>query len=63
MNLRHRDTIPTYRENTVESFLCAAEAGATFVEFDVQVTTGVSCSNHHVALLKHECHWVASDAK
>ena len=41
MNLRHPDTIPTYRENTVESFLRAAEAGATFVEFDVQVTTGL----------------------
>lgn len=38
MNLRHPDTIPTYRENTVESFLRAAEAGATFVEFDVQAS-------------------------
>jgi glycerophosphodiester phosphodiesterase len=41
MNMRHPDrpaAVPTYRENTVESFLRAADAGATFVEFDVQVT-------------------------
>lgn len=39
MNMRHPDrpAVPTYRENTVASFLRAAEAGATFVEFDVQV--------------------------
>lgn len=38
--MRHPDrtaAVPTYRENTVASFLRAAEAGATFVEFDVQV--------------------------
>lgn len=32
--VRHR-----YRENTVSSFVAAAAAGATFVEFDVQVTS------------------------
>lgn len=49
MNLRHPDTIPIYRENTVESFLRAAEAGATFVEFDVQVCASrlrISSSTH-----------------
>lgn len=29
---------PAYRENTLKSFLAAADAGASFVEFDVQVT-------------------------
>ena len=29
---------PLYRENTISSFVAAANAGATFVEFDVQVT-------------------------
>lgn len=29
--------LPAFRENTLRSFLSAAAAGATFVEFDVQV--------------------------
>lgn len=36
-----------YRENTVTSFLAAVDAGATFVEFDVQVTSdGVAVLFH-----------------
>lgn len=54
MNLKHPDHpahMPAYRENTVESFLRAAEAGATFVEFDVQVTlfTLLSAASWHSA--------------
>lgn len=37
-NLLQSCGLPAYRENTVRSFLQAAEQGATFVEFDVQVT-------------------------
>lgn len=54
MNMRHPEmlaAVPTYRENTVESLLRAAEAGATFVEFDVQVglitPSAVSLICHH----------------
>lgn len=36
-----------YRENTISSFLAAIEAGATFIEFDVQVTSdGVAVLFH-----------------
>lgn len=37
MNFAVEGRVPVFRENTVESFLQAAAAGATFVEFDVQV--------------------------
>lgn len=37
MNFAVEGRVPAFRENTVESFLQAAAAGATFVEFDVQV--------------------------
>lgn len=36
--LRGGALIPAWRENTTGSFLAAAETGASFVEFDVQVT-------------------------
>jgi Glycerophosphoryl diester phosphodiesterase family len=61
MNLRHPDTIPTYRENTVESFLRAAEAGATFVEFDVQVADVPSCPDRHSALVLCGCGRIGDD--
>lgn len=32
-------TNTTYRENTIPSFLKAASAGASMIEFDVQVTS------------------------
>lgn len=36
-----------YRENTISSFLAAVDAGATFIEFDVQVTSdGVAVLFH-----------------
>ena len=38
MNFAVEGRVPAFRENTVESFLQAAAAGATFVEFDVQVS-------------------------
>ena len=37
MNFGVKGRLPVFRENTVESFLHAVAAGATFVEFDVQV--------------------------
>ena len=45
-----------YRENTVTSFLAAAQAGATFVEFDVQVTAD------NVPVLFHDNFIVFGDA-
>lgn len=44
-----------YRENTISSFMAAAEAGATFIEFDVQVTA----DNHPV--LFHDNYLVYGD--
>ncbi|KAI8109463.1 hypothetical protein M9434_000745 [Picochlorum sp. BPE23] len=45
-----------YRENTISSFMAAAEAGATFIEFDVQVTA----DNHPV--LFHDNYLVYGDS-
>jgi glycerophosphodiester phosphodiesterase len=36
--LRGGMLVPAWRENTTGSFLAAAATGASFVEFDVQVT-------------------------
>lgn len=38
MGMNWTRDVALYRENTVKSFLNAAHKGATFVEFDVQVT-------------------------
>ena len=44
-----------FRENTISSFLAAIEAGATFIEFDVQVTAD------GVAVLFHDNYLVYGD--
>lgn len=44
-----------FRENTISSFLAAIEAGATFIEFDVQVTSD------GVAVLFHDNYLVYGD--
>jgi len=46
-----------YRENTISSFIAAAEAGATFVEFDVQVTSD------NVPVLFHDNYLVYGDSE
>lgn len=52
-----RDTKRTaYRENTISSFIAAAEAGATFIEFDVQVTSD------DVPVLFHDNYLVYGDS-
>ena len=45
--LRGGALVPAWRENTTGSFLAAAEEGASFVEFDVQVTADGACVIWH----------------